>query len=121
MELTFYDSTGAPIAYTADGKHIYLFSGEPVAFIDSGSVYSFSGKHLGRFEKGWIRNNIGQCVFFTENATGGPLRPMKKMRPMKSMKQMLPMKAMKEMKPLKPMDASSWANISGKFFFEIIH
>ena len=118
MKLTFYDSNGRPVAHTEDGVHIYLFSGEPVAYLDNGSVYSFSGRHLGRFENGWIRDNNGQCVFFTENATGGPMRPMKMMRPMKSMKQMKPMKGMKEMRPMRPMDSLSWSELSGEQFFE---
>ena len=51
MSLTFYDSSGKPVAYTEDGTHIYLFSGEPVAYLDNESVYSFSGKHLVQFHK----------------------------------------------------------------------
>lgn len=119
MELTFYESNGKPVAYTEDGVHIYLFSGEPVAYLDEGSVYSFSGKHLGRFEKGWIRDNNGDCVFFTEVATGGPMKPMKIMKPIKSMKQMKQMKSMKEIRPMRPMDSLSWSELSGKQFFEI--
>jgi len=106
-ELTFYNSTGSPTAYTEDGKHIFLFSSEPVVFIDIGSTLSFTGKHLGRSENGWIRNNDGQCVFFTENAIGRPMKPMKFMKPMKSMKKMKPMKALKEVKPIRPMNLSS--------------
>ena len=118
MELTFYDSKGRPIAYTEDGTYIYLFSGEPVAYLDNESVYSVSGKHIGRFRNGWIRDNNGQCVFFSEDATGGPMKPMKMMKPMKSMKQMKPMKSMKEMRPMRPMDSLSWSELSGEQFFE---
>lgn len=118
MNSTFYDSNGRPVAYTEDDVHIYLFSGEPVAYLDNGSVYSFSGRHLGRFENGCIRDNNGQCVFFTENATGGPMKPMEMMKPMKSMEQMKPMKGMKEMRPMRPMDSLSWSELSGEHFFE---
>ncbi len=118
MNSTVYDSNGRPVAYTEDDVHIYLFSGEPVAYLDNGSVYSFSGRHLGRFENGCIRDNNGQCVFFTENATGGPMKPMEMMKPMKSMEQMKPMKGMKEMRPMRPMDSLSWSELSGEHFFE---
>jgi len=69
MEFIFYDLNGSPTAYTEDGTHIYFFSGEPVAYFVDESVYSFTGVHLGRFENGWIRDNNGDCVFFTEYAT----------------------------------------------------
>lgn len=62
-----------------------------------------------RFENEWIRDNNGQCVFFTENDTGGAMKPIKMMRPMKSMKQM---------KPMRPMDSLSWSELSGEQFFE---
>lgn len=73
MDITFYDRTGRPIAYTSDGKHIFTFRGKAVAYVDKDSVYSYSGAHLGRFVDGWVRDNGGRCVFFTENARGRPL------------------------------------------------
>ncbi len=118
MSRTFYDATGNRIAYTDDSDvHIYLFPGEPVAYLDGGSVYSYSGRHLGWFASGWIRDRNGNCVFFTEDAEGGPMKPMKKMTPTKAMKAMRPMKAMKEMRPIHPMDSSSWSELSGGQFF----
>jgi len=118
MQITFYNSQGHPTAYTEDEVHIYLFSGQPVAYIDDSSVYAYNGRHLGRFEDGWIRDNQGNCVFFTEDASGGPMKPMKSMRPMKGMKSMKPMKSMKQMKPMRPMNTSSWSELSREQFFE---
>lgn len=31
--MTFYSREGAPIAYTEDNETIYLFTGEPVAYL----------------------------------------------------------------------------------------
>jgi len=117
LEITFYNRNGIPIAYTEDGEHIFLFSGEPVAYLYGESVFSFTGKHLGWFREGWIRDNFGECVFFTENTQGGPAKPMKCMKPMKSMKLMKSMKAMKEMRPMRPMNKLSWSHFSGTNFF----
>lgn len=117
-QITFYNNLGKPIAYTQDGTHIYLFNGKPVAYLSQESVYSYSGKHLGRYEDGWIRDNKGQCVFFTGEATGGPMQPMKQMVPMKSIKQMKPMKSMKQMRPARPMKSSSWSELSSEVFFQ---
>ncbi len=44
---TFYDESGSAVAYSDDGTHIYLFSGQPVAYFQRDSVYSFGGRHLG--------------------------------------------------------------------------
>jgi len=64
MDITFYDASGSAIAYTGDNEHIYLYSGEPVACLSDGSVYAYSGKHLGRFANGWIRDHEGLlCIF----------------------------------------------------------
>jgi len=117
MEITFYDSQGAPIAYTQDGVHIYLFSGQPVAHLSGTSVYSFGGRHLGRFENGWVRDNNGSCVFFTKDAQGGPLKPLKQLKPLKSLKQLKPLKSLKELKPLRPLNSLSWSRLSGRQFF----
>jgi hypothetical protein len=118
MEITFYDFQGHPTAYTEDEIHIYLFSGQPIAYIDDTSVYAYNGKHLGRFEDGWIRNNQGNYVFFTEDASGGPMKPMKSMKPMKGMRGMKPMMGMKQMKPMRPMKTYSWSELSVKEFFD---
>ena len=108
MGITFYNKHGTPVAYVDDGKHIFLFKGSAVGYIDNDSIFSYSGKHLGRYGNGWIRDNSGRCVFFTEDATGGPMKPMKSMKPMKGMK---------SMKPMRPMSSSGWSELSGEQFF----
>lgn len=117
-EMTFYDRNGRPICYTQDGEHIYLFSGEPVAYLYDGSVYAFSGKHLGWYIDGWIRDHNGNCVFFTEHASGGPIKPVRQVRPVKSVKQIRPIKGVKEIKPVRPVRTLSWSPLSSEAFFE---
>ncbi|WP_027416221.1 4-fold beta flower protein [Aneurinibacillus terranovensis] len=118
-ETTFYNKRGEPIAYTQDGEHIYLFNGKPVAYLYQNSVYTYSGKHLGVYENGWIRDNNGQCVFFTSEATGGPMKPMKQMKPMKNLKQLKPLKSLKQIKPARAMNSSQWSELSSGIFFDV--
>lgn len=93
--MVFYNEFGVAVAYLHDdGIHIYLFDGKPVAYLHDDAVYSFNGKHLGWFEKGWVRDIEGACVFFTENAIGGLLKPMKQMEPLKGLRQLKPLKSM---------------------------
>lgn len=118
--MTFYDSHGKPIAYLYDdGEHIYLFNGKPVAYLYGDAVYGYNGHHLGWFENGWIRDIHGQCVFFTENATGsGPVKPVKQVKPAKGARYAKPAKCAKYAKYAKAAKSLSWSEHSGVRFFE---
>jgi hypothetical protein len=116
-QLTFYSASGVPVAYTQDGVNIYLFNGTPVAYLNNGSVYGYSGRHLGRFANGWIRDNAGSCVFFTEGARGGPLKPVKHVKPVKGVRGIKPIKGIRELRPLKPLNRLGWSRLSGAAFF----
>jgi len=115
---TFYNQEGKAIAYTEDGEHIYLFNGSPAGFIEKDSVFSYSGKHLGCIKEGWIVDQQGRRVFFTEDASGGPSRPVKQVTPVKSVKAVKPVKGTREMRPTTPTLTMSWSDFSSKSFFE---
>ena len=116
-DLTFYDRYGVPIAYTDDGINIYLFSGKPVAYLEQNVIYGFKGRHLGWFDNGWIRDLKGFCVFFNDNAFGGPIKPIKHIKPIKGIKQIKPIKSIREIQKIKPIFHSSWSELSGNLFF----
>ena len=61
--MILYDRYGKPTAFCDDDTHIFLFSGEPVAYFYGDTVYSFRGKLLGWFDSGWVRDLKGYCVF----------------------------------------------------------
>jgi len=117
MALNLFDSGGTPVAYSDDGMLLYLFSGEPVGYMEKGSVYSYSGRHIGFFENGWIMDNCGYAVLFSENAKGGPIRPIRGILPIKGIKGILPIKGIQEIKPLKPIRQIGWSDISINLFF----
>lgn len=108
-ELVFYDRKGRAVAYTEDGEHIFNFGGAPVAYLDGDSVYSFSGTHLGWCADGWIRDYDGACVYFTEGAVGGPIRPITRVNPIKSIQRILPIKAVQRIKPVRHIDKLTWS------------
>ena len=117
--MTFYSSTGNPVAYCEDGEHIFLYSGKPVAYFYKNVVYGYNGKVYGWFENGWVRDLNGSCVFFTEDADGsGPLKPLKGLHPLKGLKELIPLKGLKELIPLKAMNNLEWSNLSGEQFFQ---
>ncbi len=118
MALTFYDRTGTAVAYTEDGVDVYLFDGEPVAYLEGDAVYAYSGAHLGWFEDGWVRDHAGYCVFFTEVASGdGPIKPIEHIRPIKLAKRQLPIRGIRQIAPVKPIKHLTWSELSGEAFF----
>lgn len=117
-KMDFYDKTGCPVAYTQDGIHIYTFAGQPVAYLDGESVYSFSGRHLGWLDEGWINDNDGGCVYFSQDAQGGPAKPMKQAKPAMSERSVKPAKSAKSARPARVARSLSWSPLSGGQFFE---
>ncbi len=118
MSITFYNNTGEAIAYTSDETNIYLFSGKPVGYITNDAVYAFSGSHLGWFINGWIIDQDGDCVFFTYDAKGGPMKPMKQIKPVKSVKHIKPMKAMKKRRHPMKRPSTNWSKYSNEDYFD---
>ncbi|MBD8239493.1 4-fold beta flower protein [Pseudomonas fluorescens] len=117
MSQDFYDRSGTPIAYTEDGVHVFTFSGQPVGYFHDESLYSYVGKHLGRIANGLIRDNRGQVVFFSSDAVGGPMKPMRQLTPLKGLKRLMPLKSMRQLPPMRPMLANSWSQLSGQQLF----
>jgi len=115
--IDFYDRTGAAIAYSQDGEHIYLFSGRPVAYLSGTAVYSFGGQHIGWFQDGWLRDKRGGCALFTAEAKGGPVRPVRHVKPVKGVRHVRPVKGVKAVKSVKPVRQLSWSPLSGARFF----
>ncbi len=118
MQTTFYDRNGTPTAYIEDGVHIFLFNGKPVGYIDGISIFAYSGRHLGWFEDNWVRDHWGNCVFFTdETSGGGPVKPVRGVKPVKGVKHVKPVKGVKEVKPVKAVKSLSWSETSDQSFF----
>lgn len=117
MDITFYDRSGRPVAYSEDKVHIFLFSGHAVGFIHDKSLYDYSGKHLGWLNNGWVREHSGRCVLFTEKSRGGPEKPIKSIKPRKNVKQVKPPKGVRQERRSRPTASKSWSALTGEQFF----
>jgi hypothetical protein len=116
--ITFYDRSGQAIAYLADdGKSIYLYGGDPVAWLSDDSIYSYSGRHLGWFRDGWVIDGSGGRVFFTQDATGGPVRPIRAVRPVRGVRGVRPVRGVRQVRPARPVRSLSWSELSSEQFF----
>lgn len=109
QEISLFNSDGDAVAYIADDMTIYLWGGDPVAYLNRSSgtwhVYGFNGSHLGWYEDGIIYNHRGDAVGAQENATS----MITSIEGIKSIKSIKPIKSVKEMAPMKPMFSSSWS------------
>lgn len=119
MECTFYDVDGRPVAYCDDERHVYSFSGHPLAYLEGESVFACNGQHLGWWERGWVRDHQGAWALFTESAISEVLSlPAKHPRPAKSVKNAPPPRVFKGVKPVRPADGLGWSLRSGARFFD---
>ena len=116
--MILYNYKGYPIAYSENEKEIYLFSGKPVAYFYGDLLYSFTGVQLGRFEKGWVRDLEGYCVFFTNGTSiEGPALPAQYAIPAKGAKSALPAQSAMHAPKAKHANRNEWSRLSGENFF----
>ena len=114
-----YNAEGQAVAYVdADGESIYLYDGTPAGFLQDGGIYAYSGRFVGWFEQGWVRDSNGHAVFFTESAGGGPIRPVRQVRPVRGVRQVRPVRGVREVRPVRPVFSSTWSAVSHEGFFE---
>jgi 4-fold beta flower protein len=108
-EISLYDQEGEAVAYidTNSDATIYLWSGEPVAYLNGEDVYGFNGKHLGWFEEGIIWDHNGDGVGFIK----GAVNKLTKLEALKGLKKLMPLKSLRELAPLKPLKSERWSRI----------
>jgi 4-fold beta-flower domain-containing protein len=111
----FYDSRGRAVAYIAGDRDltIYLWTGEPIAYLDEDSVFGFNGKHLGWLKSGAIYDHDGDMIAALSDRFKEPVTTP----PLKSFKQFLPFKSFKEFKPFKPFFSLKWSEVPARIFF----
>ena len=117
-DLSLFDGKGRASAYITDDLTVYLWSGEPVAYLerDRGRefhVHGFNGKHLGWFVGGVVRDHEGNAACATREAISNP-QP----EPLKSLKSLKPLKSLKELAPLRPLFSLQWGELPCRFFLK---
>lgn len=113
-ENTLFDPNGTPVAYISwdHDSTVYLFSGDPVAYLYDDHVYGFNGRHLGWFEQGIVWDSEGKRVGFTRRA----LTAYAGYEPYKSYKKYRPYKAYRQYAPYKPYKQNSASNVPLEHF-----
>lgn len=116
--MVFYDKNGTPCCYADDFVHIYSYDGKPLGYIQNDKVWNYDGRYLGLFRNNWIIDREGYYLLFTENSSGGPLKPLRKLAPLKSLKQLRPLKAIRDIPSLPPLVSMNWSDMDVESFFE---
>ncbi|MCF8003526.1 MAG: hypothetical protein K9L32_04840 [Chromatiaceae bacterium] len=113
-EVAFFDNRGKAVAYfdMDDGLAIYLWGGQPVAYLDDRSheryhVYGFNGQHLGWFEAGILYDHKGDAACAFKAAMRNTLSET-----FKGFKQFEPFKAHKEFPPIAPTFSDTFGSTS---------
>lgn len=109
-EISLYDKSGNAKAYIADDLTIYLWGGDPVAYLfqsdNEWHVYGFNGTHLGWYSNGIIYDNSGYATGAQSDALSTPTS----IEPIKGIKGIKPIKSIRQIAPIKPIFSNSWSN-----------
>lgn len=115
--MVFFDRNGNPCCYSDDYVHLYSFKGKALGYIQDEKVWNYRGKYLGLFKNNWILDRDGFYLYFTENASGGPTKPLRHLAPLKSIKELRPLKSLRELPPLTPSPVLDWSKMNTDNFF----
>jgi hypothetical protein len=113
-----HDRKGNAAFYLDQDKiHIYSWAGEPVGFVEKGAIFTFKAKFLGWYDEGWIRDQDGKCVGFTEPGKGGPNPPAARHPDPPPDHQEPPEKPEIRETPGRPVRRPLWSSLSDSEFF----
>ena len=113
-EISLFNSNGEAVAYIALDYEltIYLWSGNPVAYLDDEDVYGFNGKHLGWFSNGIVIDHNGESPCVTKNRYPGYTNS----EGYKSYKSYKPYKSYQQYSPYKPYTYNKFSSIPCSLF-----
>lgn len=113
-----YDRFGNPVAYFLLSGEIYSIDGRPLAYLVGFYVYSYTGRFIGFFINGWLVDKMGFCALYTENAIGGPLKPIHRIPPIPSVRYIPPLKSIRQLPLQLPSVKFGWSTLaSGITYF----
>jgi hypothetical protein len=114
----FYDSTGAPCCFSPDSSTLYLWNGQPAAYVQNNVVFAFGGRHLGWYSAGWLFDRQNRPALFTLDASGGPTRPtIKQSGPKAAMPKQAPMPGQQQMPAMRGAPSRTWSPVANASYF----
>ena len=105
--ITIHGRHGEVLAWLRDDQIISLAGGH-LAFVHNANVYTYSGKHLGTLDRGFLRDHSGGCVAYVKGASGGPITPIPKIPPIPPIPKIAPIRPIPSIPPTKPIPKLQW-------------
>ncbi len=102
-----HDRSGAVVGWIHNGR-VLDRRNQYRGFLSGDAVYSMKGRYLGRYTKGFFRDNKGNAVAFTAGSSGGPLTPLAQLAPIPPLPPLAPMHPLPPLAPLAPLESLSW-------------
>jgi len=108
QEISLYDDAGEAVAYIdlSDGLTIYLWEGNPVAYLDEEDVYGFNGNHLGWYSRRVIIDHDGDVACAEKER-----HPSPRLESLKRLRRLKPLKRLKRLKPLRPLETGRFSDL----------
>lgn len=108
-----YNRYGAPVLRLLDSGRLVRFNGKGVGFADGINLYNDSGKHVGWFEKGIMRDHNGAVVGFGESPQDmpHPFLPFRQFKPFPAFVGVESLRPLKQLAPYKPIKKFNWSVI----------
>jgi hypothetical protein len=106
---------GKPVGWIT-ARHVFDLKGSPVAFLNEDSLISYSGRHLGFFDRGLFRDHRGKVVAFLPGGKGGPALPVLETAPNPPAPARLPTLPGPPTPPTPPIPFLSWSKADWQQF-----
>ncbi len=106
----FYDQNGEAQFYLYKKEHFYHVDGTPIGYLHENKyVVGYNGEYLGWIYNGWVIDySDGSHAFFWEFASGGLVRPVRKVRPIRGIRAVRPIRSVRSIRPVRPLRSLSW-------------
>lgn len=108
----FYNRYGAPMLRLLSNGRVVSFPGKSIGFLIGDNFFNYSGKFVGWLGNGIIRDRVGNCVGFGENANDAPapFLPFKQFKPFPGFIEFESFRPSTEFVPFRPFKTYAWSN-----------
>ena len=100
---------GGEAQFYIEDKVIYDYAGRPLAFVDGDDIVRYTGKHIGWYCDGWMRDTSGYAIGFIRSARDGLEMPQLKEPPVTPSSKCPPIPPVARLWPRPPAFVEKWS------------
>src|SRR3989344_6727061 len=108
---TIYDRFGRPQLILTNTGRVIDFKGKSLVFLVESALYNYSGKHVGWYEGGIVRDLRGQVVGFGDSPHDfpHPILPIRGINPIAAIPQIERIRPIPNIPYIKPIKSFGWS------------